>query len=309
MVVWLIKKLLWSACQIICLIPVFLVSSLIITDWYNFVVVFGAPKAREGYYGIYPLLLFFTVVIVLLLSSYWRCVFTSSAVVDNPPPPGYVSRDRTCEKCNMPKPPRCHHCSICGKCILKMDHHCPWVANCVGFRNYKYFVLFLMYAVLGCFIYTVAGLGFFIDMFSTERAIGISIATVMCNVLTGAFGVTLTFFVCFHMHLILTGRTTLEVSISAKPNALEKPTRRDNWEAVMGKEPWKWFLPLEAVGDLGYDLVPEGMEFEEDLGENASMLQQHARKSDAPHATVDVELGSLLENEESEAHEETFSAL
>lgn len=29
-----------------------------------------------------------------------------------------------CKKCISPKPPRAHHCSVCNKCILKMDHHC-----------------------------------------------------------------------------------------------------------------------------------------------------------------------------------------
>ena len=30
-----------------------------------------------------------------------------------------------CTKCNWFKPPRAHHCSECGRCIVKMDHHCP----------------------------------------------------------------------------------------------------------------------------------------------------------------------------------------
>lgn len=29
-----------------------------------------------------------------------------------------------CKKCIAPKPPRTHHCSVCAKCVLKMDHHC-----------------------------------------------------------------------------------------------------------------------------------------------------------------------------------------
>jgi hypothetical protein len=45
---------------------------------------------------------------------------------------------RYCSKCKGPKPPRAHHCSSCGVCVLKMDHHCPWIANCVGLHNYKY---------------------------------------------------------------------------------------------------------------------------------------------------------------------------
>ena len=53
-------------------------------------------------------------------------------------PPAQQQRGRRmCRRCQAFKPPRAHHCSICKRCIIKMDHHCPWVNNCVGIGNHK----------------------------------------------------------------------------------------------------------------------------------------------------------------------------
>ncbi|XP_057335439.1 palmitoyltransferase ZDHHC16A [Microplitis mediator] len=54
-----------------------------------------------------------------------------------------------CKKCIRPKPPRTHHCSVCNKCILKMDHHCPWLNNCVGHYNHRHFFQYMAFTVLG----------------------------------------------------------------------------------------------------------------------------------------------------------------
>lgn len=52
-------------------------------------------------------------------------------------------KPKWCHKCQHFKPPRTHHSSAFGKCILRMDHYCPWVDNCVGFGNHAHFYRFL----------------------------------------------------------------------------------------------------------------------------------------------------------------------
>lgn len=59
-----------------------------------------------------------------------------------------VTAPRFCKSWNVFKPPRSHHCSSCGRCVLKMDHHCPWINNCVGYDNYGHFLRFVLYVDL-----------------------------------------------------------------------------------------------------------------------------------------------------------------
>lgn len=86
--------------------------------------------------------------------------------------PDCTGEDRIsfCPKCDAYKPPRAHHCSTCNRCIVRMDHHCPWTNNCIGYRNMKYFVLFLAYTMTMC-IYTffmVAARLYFVYRFAGE---------------------------------------------------------------------------------------------------------------------------------------------
>lgn len=73
-----------------------------------------------------------------------------------------------CPKCVSIKPERAHHCSVCRRCIKKMDHHCPWVNNCVGENNQKYFVLFTLYICVISIHALYMGIHHFINCISQD---------------------------------------------------------------------------------------------------------------------------------------------
>jgi len=54
-----------------------------------------------------------------------------------------------CETCKIWKPARASHCVICNACVRNFDHHCPFVGNCIGERNYMYYVSLLWFVTLG----------------------------------------------------------------------------------------------------------------------------------------------------------------
>lgn len=120
---------------------------------------------------------------------------------------------RFCKKCQCPKPDRAHHCSTCKRCVLKMDHHCPWLATCVGLHNYKAFLLFLIYTTLFCWVcFTVSVLWLWAEIFSdwAPSDAGLPVSVVILSLLGGVIGLVLTGFTAWHISLAVRGMTTIE---------------------------------------------------------------------------------------------------
>ena len=55
-------------------------------------------------------------------------------------------------QCKLIKTKRSRHCTICGRCVERFDHHCPWVNNCVGDNNHWLFLTFIFLTLTTCFI-------------------------------------------------------------------------------------------------------------------------------------------------------------
>ncbi|KAH6625308.1 DHHC palmitoyltransferase-domain-containing protein [Boeremia exigua] len=120
---------------------------------------------------------------------------------------------RFCNKCQTHKPDRAHHCSTCKRCVLKMDHHCPWLATCVGLRNYKAFLLFLVYLTLFCWVcFAVSATWVWSEILSDNTYTDslMPINDVLLAVLSGIIGIVITGFTSWHLWLVFRGQTTIE---------------------------------------------------------------------------------------------------
>jgi len=51
---------------------------------------------------------------------------------------------QVCVVCRARREMRSHHCKECGRCVQRLDHHCPWIDNCVGIGNQRSFFCFIV---------------------------------------------------------------------------------------------------------------------------------------------------------------------
>lgn len=188
---------------------------------------------------------------ILLFNTFWALSLFSylrTMCCD----PGVVARNLSyislaekttyCRKCDMQRPVRSRHCSICEVCVLRYDHHCPWVGNCVGLRNHKYFILTSVYGFLACMMAMVClgptvwktVVGHFEATFEPTMQFAFCIS---CGVWAAAMMTTVV-----HMCLLASDQTVVDLHDEESQNPeLSARGMRD----VMGPASIWWMLPTD----------------------------------------------------------------
>jgi hypothetical protein len=197
---------------------------------------------------------------------------------------------RHCKWCGKYKPDRCHHCRVCKACILKMDHHCPWIYNCVGFANYKWFFLLLLYAVLDChlIVWTMAE--------SVKRCVDepdtrfvTMFMTFFTETLSLFLAVLTTLFFGFHIWLMMKAMTTIEFCEKSLPKKDGEARSYDssvynlgffgNIRVVLGDDILLWFFPVSAPSGDGLNFMSDETRLAKDMESGKGVRRRTHQKT------------------------------
>jgi len=164
-----------------------------------------------------------------------------------------------CRFCAKPRPERAHHCTVCGVCVMRLDHHCPWINNCVGFNNHKYFLLTCFYTVLAC----TAGLfstlpelmsvaaGLRAALHGAQSDIALGTFDELSFLLFGFVAVLIATFVMplfgIQLQMTIRNRTAVEENYTVSPNPFDRGAVLANLAQIFGTLGPDWLLPIKPL--------------------------------------------------------------
>jgi palmitoyltransferase len=253
-----------------------------------------SPDKAQHDYGL-GCTIAFNIIFTLAMTSFLRAVFTDPGYIPDSwsvHPDDLESGERTrlmpavlqtqekkhdgtvriCRKSKpaMYKPDRAHYCRVMQRCVLKMDHFCPWLNNCIGFYNHKFFVLFVAYMAMITVFMVFVMTPVFVNIVSNMEQITLDLKDQEFHVsltylMLCLLSVGLSAFFIFHAYLVLFNYTTIE--FLEKRGCQPPPDHVNRYHlgplgnvcSVFGSNPLTWWLPVRwtVEGDgLSFRLNP-----------------------------------------------------
>ncbi|KAK9754871.1 DHHC palmitoyltransferase [Popillia japonica] len=157
-----------------------------------------------------------------------------------------------CTRCETYRPPRAHHCRICKRCIRRMDHHCPWINNCVGERNQKYFIQFLLYVgALSMYAISLIVISWVYECQECDPDVPTKQRRIMhCVILlleSALFGLFVSAILTDQLQAILSDETGIEQIQKQGPYRPNKPKMLLLSEVCGRQHPLLWILPCSKL--------------------------------------------------------------
>lgn len=150
-----------------------------------------------------------------------------------------------------PKPERAHHCKVCKTCVLKYDHHCPWINQCVGLGNERYFILFMLWFAFGTALYTAGGWSLAVDVVwgseSWPYTLAPPVVFLIVFIMAAVMGLVVFILALWHIYLVAHGETSVESQDMAHYRTMAK--ERD--QAFVNVYNLGWLRNLQLFFNVG----------------------------------------------------------
>jgi len=204
---------------------------------------------------------------------------------------------RWCKWCGKYKPDRCHHCRLCRICILKMDHHCPWIYNCVGFFNYKYFFLLLVYTGLACHLIVFSMVESVLRAVDEDAPLSEMFLLLFGETLAGFLAILVTLFLGFHTGLACRAMTTIEFCEKRGKMPTSKKGHFEasiydlgllgNFKAILGPNILLWAFPCSPPLGDGMNFVSDETRLTKDLEAGKGIRRKSHQRTQRSHRRRD----------------------